>query len=72
MGGKFVKWRKNDALWFDEFFFSHASTILINFLILGAFYTRFASEIESDPVGEYTRASMVMQELDIDPDEVTL
>merc|ERR1719273_2748625 len=37
----------------------------------GAFYTRFASEIESDPVGEYTRASMVMEELDIDPDEVT-
>ena len=39
--------------------------------ILGAFYTRFASEIESDPVGDYTRARMVMQELDIDPDDVT-
>jgi len=37
----------------------------------GAFYTRFASEIESDPVGDYTRARMVMEELDIDPDEVT-
>lgn len=37
----------------------------------GAFYTRFASEIESDPVGDYTRARMVMQELDIDPDDVT-
>ena len=39
--------------------------------ITGAFYTRFASEIESDPVGDYTRARMVMEELDIDPDEVT-
>ena len=37
----------------------------------GSFYTRFASEIESDPVGDYTRARMVMEELDIDPDEVT-
>ena len=37
----------------------------------GAFYTRFASEIESDPVGDYTRARMVMQEIDIEPDDVT-
>merc|ERR1712223_2198803 len=37
----------------------------------GSFYTRFASEIESDPVGDYTRARMALQELDIDPDDVT-
>lgn len=37
----------------------------------GSFFTRFASEIESDPVGDYTRARMALQELDIDPDEVT-
>ena len=33
----------------------------------GSFYTRFASEIESDPVGDYTRARMALQELEIDP-----
>ena len=27
--------------------------------------------IESDPVGDYTRARMALQELDIDPDDVT-
>merc|ERR1712088_380869 len=37
----------------------------------GSFYTRYASEIESDPVGDYTRARMALQELDIDPDDVT-
>merc|ERR1739848_802418 len=37
----------------------------------GSFYTRFASEIESDPVGEYTRAKAVLQSLDIDTDNVT-
>jgi len=37
----------------------------------GSFYTRFASEIESDPVGDYTRARMALQELEIDPDDVT-
>ncbi len=37
----------------------------------GRFYTRYASEIESDPVGDYTRARMVLQELGIDEDEVT-
>ena len=31
----------------------------------GSFYTRYASEIESDPVGDYTRARMALQELDI-------
>jgi hexokinase len=31
---------------------------------------RFASEIESDPVGEYTRARAVLQELEIAPDTV--
>ena len=37
----------------------------------GSFYTRYASEIESDPVGDYTRARMALEELDIDPDDVT-
>ena len=37
----------------------------------GSFFTRFASEIESDPVGDYTRARMALQELEIDPDDVT-
>merc|ERR1719479_661805 len=37
----------------------------------GTFYTRFASEIESDPVGDYTRAKAALQMLDIDPDTVT-
>merc|ERR1712088_1179988 len=37
----------------------------------GSFFTRFASEIESDPVGDYSRAKMALQELDIDPDDVT-
>lgn len=37
----------------------------------GNFFTRYASEIESDPVGDYTRARMALQELDIDPDDVT-
>lgn len=50
-----------------NYFFSY----LFKVLFLGAFYTRFASEIESDPVGEYVRARMALQELDIDPDEVT-
>lgn len=31
---------------------------------------RFASEIESDPVGQYTRARAVLQELEIAPDTV--
>ena len=44
---------------------------LIN-IILGVFYTRYASEIESDPVGEYTRATMVLEELGIDPEDVTV
>merc|ERR1719312_1155479 len=37
----------------------------------GSFFTRFASEIESDPVGDYTRAKAALQMLDIDPDTVT-
>ena len=36
-------------------------------LVRFKFYTRFASEIESDPVGDYTRARMALQELEIDP-----
>jgi len=36
----------------------------------GSFFTRFASEIESDPVGEYTRARQVLEELGMDPDDV--
>ena len=39
---------------------------------IGVFYTRYASEIESDPVGEYTRATMVLEELGINPDDVTV
>jgi hypothetical protein len=37
----------------------------------GSFYTRYASEIESDPVGEYTRAKQALEEMGIDPEEVT-
>lgn len=37
----------------------------------GSFFTRFASEIESDPVGNYTRAKACLVELEIDPDTVT-
>jgi len=37
----------------------------------GSFFTRYASEIESDPVGEYTRARQAMEELGMDPDEIT-
>jgi len=37
----------------------------------GSFFTRFASEIESDPVGDYPRAKAVLQQLDIDPETVT-
>ena len=37
----------------------------------GSFFTRFASEIESDPVGDYPRAKAVLKQLDIDPDTVT-
>lgn len=37
----------------------------------GAFFTRYASEIESDPVGDYTRCKQALEELGIDPDEVT-
>jgi len=37
----------------------------------GSFFTRFASEIESDPVGDYTRAKAALQQLDIDPETVT-
>ena len=37
----------------------------------GSFFTRYASEIESDPVGEYTRARQALEELGIDPEEVT-
>lgn len=38
---------------------------------LGSFFTRFASEIESDPVGDYTRAKAVLQMLDMNPDTVS-
>ena len=37
----------------------------------GSFFTRYASEIESDPVGDYTRARQALEELGIDPEEVT-
>ena len=37
----------------------------------GNFFTRYASEIESDPVGEYTRARQALEELGMDPEEVT-
>jgi len=36
----------------------------------GSFFTRYASEIESDPVGEYTRCRQALEELGMDPDEV--
>eukprot|EP00096_Caligus_rogercresseyi_P013471 TRINITY_DN6113_c0_g1_i1.p1 TRINITY_DN6113_c0_g1~~TRINITY_DN6113_c0_g1_i1.p1 ORF type:complete len:536 (+),score=189.85 TRINITY_DN6113_c0_g1_i1:261-1868(+) len=37
----------------------------------GCFYTRFASEIESDPVGDYTRTKAVLEELEMDPETVS-
>ena len=37
----------------------------------GSFFTRYASEIESDPVGEYTRCRQALEELGMDPDEVS-
>jgi len=37
----------------------------------GSFFTRYASEIESDPVGEYTRAREALEELGMDPEDVT-
>ena len=37
----------------------------------GSFLTRFASEIESDPVGEYQRAAICLKSLGIDPSTVT-
>ena len=45
--------------------------ISLLFCIIGSFFTRFASEIESDPVGDYPRAKEVLQQLDIDPETVT-
>ena len=32
----------------------------------GRFYTRYVSEIESDPVGDFTRTKKVLAELGID------
>ncbi len=37
----------------------------------GSFLTRFASEIESDPVGDYTRAKKCLDELGMDSTSVT-
>ena len=37
----------------------------------GTFVTRYASEIESDPVGQYSRAKACLAELGIEPDTVT-
>jgi len=37
----------------------------------GSFFTRYASEIESDPVGDYTRTRQALEELGIDPEEVS-
>ena len=37
----------------------------------GSFLTRFSSEIESDPVGEYPRAAKCLESLGIDPSTVT-
>lgn len=39
-------------------------------MCLGSFFTRFASEIESDAVGNYTRAKACLAELEIDPESV--
>ena len=49
-----------------------SNTYDCTYLYVGVFYTRYASEIESDPVGEYTRATMVLEELGINPDDVTV
>jgi len=37
----------------------------------GSFFTRYASEIESDPVGDYTRTRQALEELGIDPEDVS-
>ena len=37
----------------------------------GSFLTKYASEIESDPVGDYPRAKACLKELGFDPEEVS-
>jgi len=37
----------------------------------GTFFTRFASDIESDPVGEYSRTRQALEELGMDSDDVS-
>jgi len=37
----------------------------------GSFFTRYASEIESDPIGDYTRTRQALEELGIDPEDVS-
>ena len=37
----------------------------------GSFLTKYASEIESDPVGDYPRAKACLKDLGFDPEEVS-
>ncbi|CAB4057369.1 HK [Lepeophtheirus salmonis] len=61
----------------DQYNFQDHDHMLVNtewggFGENGCFYTRFASEIESDPVGDYTRTKAVLEELEMDPDTSTM
>ena len=53
----------------DNLIFSGCDTNKL--LEIGSFPTRFSSEIESDPVGEYPRATKCLESLGIDPSTVT-
>jgi len=61
-----VRRKSADSIHFNNplVYASHAS-------IAGSFYTRFASEIESDPVGQYQRARACLEEIGIDSESVT-
>lgn len=48
-----------------------SQTLLLFSPFPGSFYTRFASEIESDPVGEYDRAKACLAELGMEPETIT-
>ena len=53
----------------DNLIFSGCDTNKL--LETGSFPTRFSSEIESDPIGEYPRATKCLKNLGIDPSTIT-
>merc|ERR1712179_746679 len=64
-----TKWDENVDLMKDDLIFVGADRERL--LERGSFFTRYASEIESDPVGEYPRCRQALEELGMDPDEVS-